>query len=186
MNGQLQPKTTSKALAIDRVALEVFLLTLLGVFAIVLRAKLRIPLQMPGHHGLEVMALLLIGRSVSKMSFASSISTLGAALLILFPFMGFKDPFLPVIYILMGAVIDFSYKYFKSAKPQLFFMTLIGGISYSMIPLSRIAIHFTTGYAYPSLLKSGYALSVVSHFVFGALGALLATGLIYATKKINK
>lgn len=186
MNGQSQPKTTSKALAINKVALEVFLLTLLGAFAIVLRANLRIPLQMPGHHGLEVMALLLIGRSVSKISIASSISTLAAALLIAFPFMGFKDPFLPVIYIMMGAVIDFSYKYFKSSKPQVFFFALIGGISYSMIPLSRIIIHFTTGYPYQFLAKGGYVIPVFSHFLFGSLGALLAAGLIYSTKRLTK
>ncbi|MBN2236672.1 MAG: hypothetical protein JW729_03880 [Bacteroidales bacterium] len=185
MNGKFQAKSTSKALAINKLALEVLILSIVGLFAVVLRAKLRIPLSMSGHHGLEVMALLLIGRSVSKLSMASSISTLAAALLIFFPFMGFKDPFLPIIYLLMGANIDFMYQKLKQSKLQLFIFVLIGALSYSIIPSSRILIHISTGYPYESLLKAGYAYTVFSHFIFGALGGLLAFGLVYTTKKIR-
>ncbi|MCD4745607.1 MAG: hypothetical protein K8R58_04855 [Bacteroidales bacterium] len=186
MNGKLQQKTISKAFPIDRTAFEIIILSLLGAFAIVLRAKLRIPLQMPGHHGLEVMAILLIGRNMSKIPIASSISTFVAALFILFPFIGFKDPFLPIIYILMGVTIDFTYKYFKQYRANIIFFALLGGIAYMVIPLSRILIHFTTGYPYQSLIKGGYIYPVISHFIFGVAGAVLAAGVIYSTKKILK
>jgi hypothetical protein len=186
MSGKSPQKTISKAYPINKVALEIFLLSLLGAFAIILRAKLRIPLNMPGHHGLEVMAILLIGRSVSKMSIASSISSMAAAMFIIFPFMGFKDPFLPVIYILMGISIDLMFRFIYNEKYKAITLALIGGIAYMLIPLSRILIHITTAYPYQSLIKGGYVFPVFSHFLFGVLGALLASALIHTTKKIRE
>jgi len=186
MNGKPQVRILSKAFPTSKNAIwiEVLLLGFLGILAVVLRAKLRIPLNMPGHHGLEVMALLLIARSNSNISFAGSISTLFAAIFILFPFMGFKDPFLPMIYIFMGLGIDIMFKFYSRIKESVFFFALLGGLAYMLIPLSRIVIHLLTGYPYSSLIKGGYFMPVVSHFIFGAAGAILAASLIYTTKKI--
>jgi hypothetical protein len=186
MNGKLQQKSISEVFQIDRTVVEVLFLAFIGALAIVMRAKLRIPLNMPGHHGFEVMALLLIGRRISKISFASSISTLVAAVFIMLPFMGFKDPFLPLIYLLMGGAIDLIYRYFGKYKENIIFLALLGGIVYMMIPLSRILIHFTTGFPYALFLKVGYVYPVVSHFIFGALGATFAAGLFYSAKRLKK
>lgn len=179
MDGKWQTRNLLKAFQINRtVALaEVMFLVFLGAVAVLIRAKLRIPLNLPGHHGLEIMALLLFGRGVSKINVASSISSLAASIFILFPFMGFKDPFLPVIYILMGVMIDFLYIRFKDLKPVLFFMVILGGIAYMIIPLSRLFVHLISGYPYMSFIKHGYFLPLLSHFIFGSFGALVATGL---------
>ncbi|MBE9467326.1 MAG: hypothetical protein IMY72_03270 [Bacteroidetes bacterium] len=185
MNGKLQVKTISKKSLIEITATELIILALLGVFAVVLRANLRIPLQIPGHHGLEVMAILLLGRGISKSSFASSISCFFAALMIFFPFMGFKDPFLPLYYILMGATIDFLFKTIKNSKTNVLLFSLIGAIAYMIIPLGRLFIHFTVGYPYQSFIKLGYLYPVVSHFLFGATGAVIAVGLIFSANKIK-
>jgi uncharacterized membrane protein YozB (DUF420 family) len=132
------------------------------------------------------MAILLIGRSVSKMSIASSISSMAAALFIIFPFMGFKDPFLPGIFLLMGVSIDIMYRLFYNEKYKTIILALIGGLAYMLIPLSRIMIHITTAYPYQSLIKGGYIFPVFRHFVFGILGGLFASALIYTTKKIRE
>lgn len=188
MNGKPQVRTISKAFPTSKSAIwiEVLLLGFIGILAVVLRAKLRIPLNMPGHHGLEVMALLLIARSNTKLSFGASISTLFAALFIMFPFMGFKDPFLPLIYMIMGFGIDIFYKFYSKVKESVFFFAVLGGLAYMLIPLSRTIIHLLTGYPYSSIIKGGFFLPLVSHFIFGAAGALLAASLIYSTKKILK
>jgi len=60
------------------VLIEVLFLIGFGLLAIILHAKLRSPLRLPGHHGLEFMALMIIGRNISRFSYASSISSIGA------------------------------------------------------------------------------------------------------------
>jgi hypothetical protein len=164
----------------------VLFLLLLGALAVLVRAKLRIPLQLPGHHGLEVMAILMIGRKVSDIPVAASISTLAAALFTYFPFMGFNDPFLPLVFVLMGAAIDLLWRMVRLFRESWILFALLGGIAYMVIPLSRIIIHFTTGYHYNSLARGGYLYPVATHFLFGAGGALLAFAIAFAAKKLKK
>ncbi|MDD3636591.1 MAG: hypothetical protein PHN50_03275 [Bacteroidales bacterium] len=182
----LNPNPVSKHLPISRTVLEIAVLSLIGLAAVAIRTKLRIPLNMPGHHGLEVMAILLIGRHWAKLPLASSISSLSAALFLLLPWAGIKDPFIPFIYILMGIVIDLLYRFTFSEKRMLFSLLIIGSIAYSIIPLSRLMIHLSVDYPYGSFLKTGYFYPVFSHFIFGAAGGLLAGLLIKAQQKITK
>ncbi|PLX06367.1 MAG: hypothetical protein C0596_18030 [Marinilabiliales bacterium] len=178
MNLKLHPKSTSKALATNYASLvEVLILMGVGALAIILRAKLRIPINIPGHHGVEVMALIIAGRSLSNFKPASTISTLAASILILFPFMGFKDPFLPAIYITMGLTIDFLFVSFEKFRKNIVFLALLGGVSYMIIPLSRLLINLTTGYPYNSLLKHGIIAKIALHLTFGMFGALLGAGI---------
>jgi hypothetical protein len=185
MSGELHQKTISKAFPISKTALwiEVLLLILLGAIAITLKSRIRIPLDIPGHHGLEVMAILMIGRSISGISFASTISSVAAGLLMFFPFLGIKDPFLPLSYLLMGVTIDYLYYLWNEKKNQWIFISLIGGLAYMIIPLSRLIITFTTGYPYGSFIKSGFAVPLISHFIFGVAGAILGAGLIISLRK---
>ena len=186
MSGRLQQRTISKAFPVNLTILEIIWLAALGALAILIRAKLRIPLNLPGHHGLEVMALLLIGRKSSALPVATSISTAVAALFVLFPFIGLSDPFLPVVYVLMGAVIDLIYKLIRVIRENIIFFGLLGGIAYMIIPLSRIFIHLTGLHYYGSIARGGYLYPVATHFLFGAGGALLAAAIVYAAKKIKK
>jgi hypothetical protein len=186
MNGKSQPKTISKAFPVNRLLTEVLILMLFGAAAILLRAYLRIPLNLPGHHGLEVMAMLLIGRKISDLPFAASISTVTAALIIFLPLPGLKDPFLPFIFLLMGAVIDLIYRFISRFQENIFLFGILGGIAYFMIPLSRLILFTLTGYPYESFVKFGFAVPLASHFVFGALGGMLAYGIVKTTEKIRK
>lgn len=186
MNGKSQLRTISRAFPVSISVLEVLFLVSLGVIAVVLRAKLRIPMQMPGRHGLEVMALLMIGRKASNLPIATSISTFAAAFMVMFPFMGFSDPSMPVIYILMGVVIDILYRFVRLFRENIILFSALGGIAYMVIPLSRIVVHFTTGYIYPSFARTGYLYPVFTHFLFGAGGALLAGAIVYAIKRTRR
>ncbi|MCF8349353.1 MAG: hypothetical protein K9G61_11120 [Bacteroidales bacterium] len=186
MNGMLNPNQASKSLPISRTALEVVVLSIIGIAAILLRTKLRIPLNLPGHHGVEVMALLLIGRHWSKLPMATSVSTIAAALFMFVPWVGVKDPFLPLIYLLIGLTVDTLYRLKISENKLVISMMIIGSLSYAVIPLTRLVLHFLFNYPYVVFLKTGYAYPVLSHFVFGAAGGLLAALLIKGQQKILK
>jgi len=188
MNTESHQRIISKAFPISRkqLVIELLILSLLGALAVVLRAKLRIPLNMPGHHGLEVMAILIGGRMFSKLPVASSISTIAAALCIYIPFLGFKDPFLPVIYLLMGISIDSLYYFVKKSNANFLFFAIIGGLAYTVIPSIRLILHTTSAFEYMMFLKKGFILPFISHFAFGFAGGLAATSLSAISKKHSK
>ena len=159
----------------------------IGIFAILLHARLRTPLNIPGHHGLEFMAILMAGRVASKIKWASSISSLGIGIVLLFPVFGFKDPFMGFNYMLPGLLIDIFYNLTRQLKGQMLILSLIAGFAYFTIPLSRLFIHALTGYPYSSFLKFGYFIPVVNYFFFGLAGGIFGAGISLAIKnKIRK
>lgn len=159
----------------------------IGILAIVLHARLRTPLSIPGHHGLEFMAILMAGRVASNIKWASSISSLGIGFILLFPVFGFKDPFMGFYYILPGIFIDIFYNLTRYFKWQILVLSLIAGLAYFTIPLSRLFIHALTGYPYSSFIKFGYFIPVVNYFFFGFAGGFFGSGITLAIKnKIKK
>jgi hypothetical protein len=186
MNGKPQVKSISRALPVNTVILEIILLSLLGALAMILRARLRVPIQLPGHHGLEVMAILMIGRKISTIPVATTISAVAGGLTTLFPFMGFGDPFMLPIYILLGVFIDVIYMLVPSFRNYFLLLILLGGLAYMLIPLSRILIVTAGLYQYPSLARNGFLYPVMTHFMFGAGGATLGGALVMAGKRILK
>ena len=185
MNGKQQTGSISKALPVEKFITEALVVALIGAAAVVLRARLRIPLNMPGHHGLEVMALLMIARNYSRIPFAGSIATLTGGALMFIPFLGYTNPFLPVSYMIMGAGIDILYAWFRKLSHPRFFFVLLGGLAYIILPLTRLVFHFTGLFPYQSILKTGIAYTLLSHFMFGLAGAALGAALIYSARKIK-
>jgi len=181
-------KSLSKTFQTNTLSLvfEILLLLFLGISAIVLRTYLRIPLNIPGRHGLEFMAFLMIARRSSNLPFASIIAMLGASTFMFFPFIGIKDPFLPIIYVVMGVVVDALYLLFRNPSNRLAILTLIGGIAYMVIPIGRLTIYLFTGILESSFIKWGFVVPIVSHFAFGLAGALLGAGFVYSIKRIRK
>ena len=183
--GKSQIETTS-GLVINktlRIVLEVLLLIGLGAVAILLHARFRSPISVPGHHGIEFMALLLVGRLSSNLKFASTISSFGIGLLLLFPVFGFRDPLMGFNYMLPGFLLDICYLTGGNLSKKIWFILLIAGLSYMMIPISRLVITTFTGYQYGSFLKYGPIVPVLSHFAFGLSGGVLGTGV---SKLLNK
>lgn len=159
------------------VVLEYIILFGIGIVAILLHSRLRTPLNLPGHHGLEFMALMMAGRVASRIPWASSISSMGIGLVLLFPAFGFSDPFMGINYMLPGLVIDFIYNMTKNYSRQLLVLSIIAGVAYMMIPLSRLGIHLLTGYPYQSFVKHGTLIPLVGFFVFGMAGGFTGAGI---------
>jgi len=179
MNGkQLQKNISAPSLSgAVPIAIEYLILFGIGIIAILLHARLRTPLNLPGHHGLEFMALLMAGRVASKIKWASSISSVGIGLMLLFPVFGFSDPFMGIVYMFPGIVIDVFYNLTWKSRVHLLTLTLISGLAYYAIPLSRLAINVFTGYPYPSFIKHGYLIPLLYYFLFGAAGGFVGTGI---------
>lgn len=188
MNGNVLQKTT---LGLSHrswlsMVLESLLLMLLGAIAVTLHARMRTPLNIPGHHGLEFMAIFILARMGSGMKFAGSISSMGIGILLLFPVLGFKDPFMGFNYMLPGFLLDALYLGIPRWRKKVWFLSIISGLAYFTIPLSRLILMSTTGYPYNSFLKHGLVTPVISFMLFGMAGGLLGAGFIFSWKKLLK
>ena len=168
------------------VAIEYLILFGIGIIAILLHARLKTPLNIPGHHGLEFMALLMAGRVASKIKWASSISSLGIGFILLFPVFGFNDPFMGINFMLPGIVIDVFYNLIWKSRFHLLILFIISGLAYYTIPLSRFFIHTITGYPYPSFIKHGYLIPLLYYFLFGAAGGFAGAGITTYLLKLFK
>ncbi len=187
MNGNVQQKSLLRAsqtnLSTAKI-LEITLLFLAGVLAIVLHERLRNPINIPGHHGIEFMAIILAVRLTSKMKWAASISALGIGIFILFPVLGFKDPMMGFNYMLPCFFMDLAYNFVPTKKYRNLILVFAAGLGYMLIPFSRLLVTLSTGYPYSSFLKHGFVTPVVTFMLFGILGGLLGTGIFNIEKKL--
>nr|NQU90976.1 hypothetical protein [Bacteroidota bacterium] len=149
----------------------------LGAVAILLHARFRSPINIPGHHGIEFMALLLLGRMSSHLKMASSISSLGIGMLLLTPAFGFHNPFMGFNYMLPGLFLDLYFNLGEKLRRNILFLSVISGLAYLAVPLSRLIITASTGYPYGSFIKFGYFLPLFSYGAFGIAGGLLGSGI---------
>lgn len=178
MNGkQVQKSISAPSLSgTVPVVIEYLILFGIGVIAIMLHARLRSPINIPGHHGLEFMALMMAGRMASRIKMASSVSSLGIGFMLLFPVFGFSDPFMGINYMFPGFIIDGIYNIRRQHKWHLFELALIAGVAYMAIPLSRLIIHVFSGYPYSSFIKHGYLIPMIFHFLSGLVGGFAGVG----------
>ncbi len=187
MNGDVRQRPILKAFPTSETlsgVLEVILLFLAGILAIVLHARLRTPINIPGHHGLEFMAIILAARLSSNLKWASSFSALGIGLFILFPVLGFKDPMMGFNYMLPCLFMDLAYFVFSNRKYNKLALSIAAGFGYMLIPLSRLITTTLTGYPYGAFIKHGFLTPITTFLLFGLLGGILGTGLHLIIKRV--
>ena len=156
--------------------LEYLILFGTGIIAILLHERLRTPLNLPGHHGLEFMALIMAGRAASRLPWASTVSSMGIGLMLLFPIFGFKDPLMGINYMFPGILADLFFARTRHFNRQLLFLALAAGLAYASVPLSRLIVHLITGYPYGAFVKHGYFIPLAGFFLFGMAGGLTGAG----------
>jgi hypothetical protein len=127
------------------------------------------------------MALLIGGKLLSKKPYASSLSSVGASLMLFVP-LGFHDPFMPLLYLLPGFITDLCFRFGLQWRTKLWLIALICGLAYMTIPLSRIIITSITGFPFGSFV-SGFLRPTLFHFVFGFAGGLGGTSLVRLFRK---
>lgn len=165
-----------KGEALSRIS-EALLLLGSGTLVVVLHQSLRMPLHLPGRQGLQWMAILLIGASLSRSRAAGGITSVGAAATAILPIWGFDDPFVWLTFLVPGLVVDTAFSRFPRFKERAWFLGTVGGLALVTKPLIRVVISLVSGVHYSSFVL-GLAYPVLTHLLFGVGGGLAAAGLL--------
>lgn len=165
-------------------AFQILMLLLTGATAVVLHARFRNPISLPGHHGIEFMALISYMALKLKFKTRGLFFSLGVGAMFLIPFISSKDPFAYIIFMLPAIALCTLMDAFKKIQSiQFILLPLFGGLAYMMIPLIRFFIYSGTGFPYKSIiLHPVYTMSM--HFVFGVIGTLLGYSIYRGLKSL--
>lgn len=165
---------------------EALLLLGSGSLAVVLHQSFSLPLGLPGHHGIEWMALLIIGRSFSRFKGAGTLASIGAAGTAMLPMFGaVRDPFIWLIYLLPGPIMDLAFRYLPKYAGTFWFMSILGGLAHISKPLFRLFITVISGWSYGSF-RFGVVYPISSHFLYGMIGGLLGALIVLGVHRITK
>jgi len=178
MSGMSSLKTESKTFPTDWTLKwwEALLLLSGGVMAVVLHRALDNSLGLPGHHGIEWMALMIIGRASSKFRGAGTLTSIGASFASVLPFLQGDNPVTWAYYLLPGPVMDLAFHYLPRYVNKLWFLILFGGLAHATKPIGQLTVSLLTGWPIGSF-RFGVVYPFTSHLLFGMIGGLLG-GLI--------
>lgn len=145
----------------------------LGVAIVVLEQAFRWPLQLPGHHGLEAVALLVLGRLSCTNAWSATL--VGASAAAAAPLAGADHGVLmPLFYVLPGIVLDAGYRLWPRLVSRfLLFLPLLAALAFAMKPVVRVVANELLGMQFGSL-RAGPLYPILTHLMFGFLGALAA------------
>lgn len=179
MNGNLAQKNSSDRSLSPGIplVLEMFLIVLGGALATYLHFRLRIPLNTPGHHGLEFMAIIAFIRLSSEIKYAGLLAMMGTGIMLLIPGVGQGTVLNSFSYLLPGLILDVIYNTNRKHIKILLVISFASGIAYMFIPLSRLIVNLVSGYPYMAFVKHGVLYTILSFFFFGMMGGILGYGL---------
>ena len=145
----------------------------LGVATVLLEQAFRWSLQLPGHHGLEAMALLVLGRLSCTNPWSATL--VGASAAVAAPFVGADHGVLmPLFYVLPGIVLDLGYRLWPQLVGRfVLFVPLLAALAFAMKPVVRVLANQLFGMSFGSL-RAGPVYPILTHLMFGFLGALAA------------
>jgi hypothetical protein len=183
--GRRLPRTSSSATrnSARLGLLEAAWLVGLGAVAVFVHAATRQRFDLPpGHEGLVLVALLLVGRAPSKARWAGLTAAAGAASVSMLPVWGFGDPYRWAEYLLIGVTLDVGFWALYRWNTKLWLLAPLGGIAFMTKPLLRTEISAFTGMPFPSLLW-GVAYPAMTYFIFGLVGAAIGAGAVLAYRQ---
>jgi hypothetical protein len=184
MHTSLLQKALSKVFPNSSVAAtaEIIFLLGLGMLGIVLHAKLRMPMQLPGKQGLLFVALIVTGKGLSRFPYAATLSGIGAATLLLIPGLGFHDPFIALNYLFLGCIMDFVTGFASKFTSRIWILAILCGACWIFIPLFRLILSVLLDVPQNSF-RFGIFYPFMTHFIFGLAGGLIAAGLLTLADK---
>ncbi len=151
---------------------RLLVLLALGVTIVLLERAFRWPLQLPGHHGLEAMALLVIARLSCSSRWSASIAATGAALTAEIAGAG-HGPFMPLLYLAPGLLLDLGMRWQAVLQRQLLLLPALAALAFASKPLLRWLAQLGFGLEFGSL-RAGVLYPLLTHLVFGLVGGLIA------------
>ncbi|MBK8618774.1 MAG: hypothetical protein IPN96_17020 [Anaerolineales bacterium] len=105
--------------------IEALLLIGGGVMAVVLHRALDTSPGLPGHHGIEWMAIMILGRASSRFRGAGTLTSIGASFASTLPMLHGDNPFTWMYYLLPGPVMDLAFPLSAALRKQ----TLVHGLA---------------------------------------------------------
>ena len=181
--GAVSAKSASSSSRADAraVLIEMAILVGLGALAVAFHVLARGRFRLgPGHQGLTWMALVMIGRLTSRLPWAGVTTATGAAGATMLPMWRLGDPFLWVSYLAAGALVDLGFAGVLKSRQVLWAVAVIGGVAHAVKPLIRSVIQLG-GFHYESLI-AGVPYPAMTHFLFGAAGAVIGASIIGASR----
>jgi hypothetical protein len=154
----------------------------LGLGIVALEQAFRWPLQLPGHHGLEAMALLALGRLSCSNPWSATL--VGASAALTAPLVGADHGVLtPLYYLLPAVVMDLGYRLWpRLARQLVLFLPLLAALAFATKPAIRVLANQLFGMQFGSL-RAGPVYPILTHLMFGFLGALAAVLLWQVTER---
>lgn len=183
-NGVSQQKTTSNSFShIQSRWAVIALLLLAGVFAGYLHQVFRLPLKMPGRHGLEFMAIMIFSRCATSTRFAGSTVGTGSAGVTLWLAHGLAIE--PFIFILQGLALDLVYPKARAMSFWVWSLALAAALVHAIKPLLDWVLMLSTNFETDSLV-SGLAYPLSTHLLFGFVGGLCGALAWKTTQKYRR
>ena len=156
----------------------------LGVAIVALEGAFRWPLQLPGHHGIEAMALLALARLSCLHPVSASLSAASAALAA--PLFGADHgPLMPLFYLLPGVLLDLGWRLRPRAGSFVLFLPLLTAVAFASKPVVRVLANALFGMQFGSL-RAGPVYPILTHLLFGFVGGLVAVLLWRATERASR
>ncbi|MBX9925627.1 MAG: hypothetical protein K2Y05_04660 [Hyphomicrobiaceae bacterium] len=152
----------------------------LGVLTIALREMVHYPLKMPGHHGLEAMALLVIGRLSCTHRWSATIVCLSAAATAGWTGSG-HNAMTALLHIAPGVFLDLFVVAFAGWRSKLLVLPVLVAFAFATKPLIRYGADIAWGIKSGSITKFGVLYPFSTHLIYGFTGALIAVLLWKAT-----
>jgi hypothetical protein len=151
---------------------RLMLLLALGAGVVILEELFRFALKLPGHHGLEAMALLAFARLSCHYRWSASIAAVASAATAAALGVG-HGALTPVLYLLPGLFIDLGVMLVPAWRRGLLWLPLFAAFGYAAKPVVKWFAMQGIGLEFGSLLN-GLAYPFSTHLVFGFTGALVA------------
>lgn len=186
MNGTFSPKTVLKIFPTEWALnwWEALLLLGSGALAVVLHHIFDSGLGLPGHHGIEWMALLIMGRSLSRFRGAGSLAGIGASLATAVPFLHTNNPFTWLFYLLPGPMMDLAFRYLPRFAGKIWFLMLLGGLAHVTKPIGQLIINAFFGWPFGSF-RYGVVYPIASHLLYGLIGGLIAALIVIGIRRFT-
>ncbi len=145
-----------------------------GALATLIHEAARIGLHLPGRHGIEWLAILLLARTASSLRGAALVVAVGAILASMASAAAHEPLSMRwLIYLLQAGAIDALFVAWPSLFRSLPALLLTGAAVHAVAPLTKQAVHGLSGMPFGSL-SQGIGYPLLSHMLFGACGALAA------------
>lgn len=149
--------------------LQILLILSAGVLTVWFHEALRWPMNLPGRHGLELMAILIFVRLSTPQTYAASLAAMGGVTASLV----FNDAagVGAIILLAQGLFIDSGYRLLRHHSLTVFLMILVTALAHMLKPLFKLVFQSGMGIVSDSL-NHGLFYPLVTHFCFGLIGGL--------------